>query len=166
MCGWLLWVLAFHHFLYLSHLDTSDNLFECSSPLWLPAERGKMRGREIGPVSFTVVLSQYFFFYRTLSWWFRNVSFVSGNGSRSAYRNLHSLSHALLLASHPCVLQSLHSHTPGVYPQVWYPKHLMIWLRHVSKKAHDRTDSLSCPESLSDFKCTRVIPFYSWYEGK
>lgn len=111
--------------------------------------------------AFTVIL-----FYRTLLWWFRSVSCVSGNGSRSADHYLHSLLCVLLLAPHLSVLHSLRSHTPGVNPQVWYPEHLMIWLRDMSKQAPDRTDSLSCPQSLRDFGSTRVIPFDSWYEGK
>lgn len=84
---------------------------------------------------------------------------MSGNGSRRAHHYLHSLLCVLLLARHLSVLQSLHSHTPGVNPQVWYPEHLMIWLRDVSKQAPDRTDSLSCPQSPSDFGSYQSSPF-------
>lgn len=159
MCGCLLSAC----FLYLSHLETSDSLFECSSPLWLQAERGKMKGRDWASV-FHCCASTVFLFCRTLLWWFKSVSF--DKGSRSAHLYLHSLFSILLLASHPSVLKSLHSHTPGVNPQVCYPEHLIIWLRDMSRQAQDGTDCLSCSERLSDFGSTRVIPFYSWYEDK
>lgn len=162
MCGQLLWVPAFH-LLYLSHLDTSDSLFECSSLCGFKKRGERWKAEGLGQclsllcfhgISFlqdSVVMIQEWQFW--IWQWEQKCT------------SLPTFPFVCLVAGFPasCTAVCAQLHTPAVNPQVWYPD---------MAEGHEQTNTdslclvLSSPENLHDFESTSVIPFYSWYEGK
>lgn len=175
MCGHLLWVPAFHPYLYLSHLNTSDSL-NALPPCGFRPRGERWKAERLGQC-LSLLCFQYFFSTGPCC----DDLGVSVLGLAMG-AEVHIFTYipfclsccwlpSLLYCSLPATLLVL------INPQVWYPE--LSWYgwgtwaskhrtgqRDMSKQAQDRTDCLSSPESLHDLGSTRVFPFYSWYEGK
>lgn len=159
--AWILSLSVFHHFLYLSHLDTSDSLFECSVA---SSREGKDERQRLGQCLSLLCFHDISVLQDPVVM-IQECQFCLAVGAE-----VHIITYIPFCVSccwlPTLVCCSLCTATLLVLIPRFGTLSIMIWLRDTSKQARDRTDSLPCPENLSGFRSTRVIPFYSRCEGK